>query len=147
MSKPDPTCPSTCTLNLIPEVPLQLLHKYKFSSRGLIVSGSVVIGEVLVKALAGFGRGLVGTFRRSCVRSLHTIHVTQNTQERESESESESEREVEKHKHAHAHAPARLQTRTKACRQVTKVTSVLALALKTQTYHSHTHTHTCMAER
>jgi hypothetical protein len=71
---------------------------------GLSVSGSVVIGEVLVKALAGFGRGLVGTFRSSCVRSLYTIHVTQITQD--SESESESEREVEKHTHTHANAPA-----------------------------------------
>jgi hypothetical protein len=60
---------------------------------GLSVSGSMVIGEVLVKALAGFGRGLVSIFRRSCVRSLHTIHVTQNTQERERETASESERE------------------------------------------------------
>jgi hypothetical protein len=67
---------------------------------GLSVSGSVVIGEVLVKALAGFGRGLVGTFRSSCVRSLYTIHVTQITQD------SESEREVEKHTHTHANAPA-----------------------------------------
>ena len=55
----------------------------------------MVIGEVLVKALAGFGRGFVGTFSRPCVRSLQTIHPLTQTNKRERASARAREAEMQ----------------------------------------------------